>query len=260
MTAVGIIDTYGFVVAVEALDTCLKTADVAFVRAERMSGGIISIVVKGDVSAVTAAIEAGVEAAKLVGEYRKHTIIARLDDQAKNKFIKKNDVSIEKTEKPLEAEAIKSDEIKADETVSLEKTLKKPTVISHLEKNEGSEAKKIIYFKKNTNNKETDLAKAEDSKEFESNKNDIDISSDEIIDFKGKTEIKSEKKALKEGVLNLLPQSGDCSEEALMGMTVAKLRKLAYKLNLNNKDQVIKNMRKAKLVKIISNEIEKAEV
>jgi len=81
MIAVGIIDTFGFVGSVEALDTCLKTAEVEFVKAEKMSGGIVSLVIQGDVAAVSASIAAGVEAAKLVGGYRNHTVIARLDDQ-----------------------------------------------------------------------------------------------------------------------------------------------------------------------------------
>ncbi|MBI4855541.1 MAG: BMC domain-containing protein [Acetobacterium woodii] len=82
MISVGIIDTLGFVGAVNALDTCLKTAAVQFVRFEKMSGGIVSIVIKGDVGAVTASVMAGSEAAAAVGELRNHTIIARLDDQS----------------------------------------------------------------------------------------------------------------------------------------------------------------------------------
>nr|WP_320026628.1 BMC domain-containing protein [uncultured Acetobacterium sp.] len=82
MISVGIIDTLGFVGAVNALDTCLKTAAVQFVRWEKMSGGIVSIVIKGDVGAVTASVMAGIEAAAAVGELRNHTIIARLDDQS----------------------------------------------------------------------------------------------------------------------------------------------------------------------------------
>lgn len=82
MISVGIIDTLGFVGAVNALDTCLKTAAVQFVRFEKMSGGIVSIVIKGDVGAVTASVMAGIEAAAAVGELRNHTIIARLDDQS----------------------------------------------------------------------------------------------------------------------------------------------------------------------------------
>jgi len=82
MISVGIIDTFGFVGAVNALDTCLKTADIQFVRFEKVSGGIVSIVIKGDVGAVTASIMAGIEAAAAVGELRNHTIIARLDDQS----------------------------------------------------------------------------------------------------------------------------------------------------------------------------------
>ncbi|MCG8483163.1 MAG: BMC domain-containing protein [Clostridia bacterium] len=74
---------------------CLKTADVHFVRMEKMSGGIVSIVIKGDVAAVTSGIASGVEAAKRLGGYRRHTIIARVDHQTeellyRGKLIREN--------------------------------------------------------------------------------------------------------------------------------------------------------------------------
>ncbi|MDZ5725893.1 BMC domain-containing protein [Acetobacterium carbinolicum] len=90
MTSVGIIDTVGFVGAVNALDTCLKTADVEFVRFDKMSGGIVSIIITGDVAAVSASVAAGVEAANLAGKCRKHTIIARLDDQTQKMLCHSN--------------------------------------------------------------------------------------------------------------------------------------------------------------------------
>lgn len=92
MASIGIIETIGFVGSVNALDTCLKTAAVEFVRFEKMSGGIVSIVITGDVAAVSASVAAGIEAAKAVGEYRTHTIIARLDNQTQGMIHKNSEV------------------------------------------------------------------------------------------------------------------------------------------------------------------------
>lgn len=105
MISVGIIDTVGLVGSVNALDTCLKTADVEFVRFEKMSGGIVSIVITGDVAAVSASIAAGVEAAKSVGEYFNHTIIARLDDHTREMLNKNIQVELEVGLPPVADEA-----------------------------------------------------------------------------------------------------------------------------------------------------------
>jgi carbon dioxide concentrating mechanism protein CcmO len=57
--AVGLIETQGFTAAFEAIDTALKTANVEVLAREKLGGGYITIVIKGDVSAVRAAIDAG---------------------------------------------------------------------------------------------------------------------------------------------------------------------------------------------------------
>ena len=57
--AVGLIETQGFTAAFEAIDTALKTANVEVLAREKLGGGYITIVIKGDVSAVRAAVEAG---------------------------------------------------------------------------------------------------------------------------------------------------------------------------------------------------------
>ena len=56
--AVGLIETQGFTAAFEAIDTALKTANVEVLAREKLGGGYITIVIKGDVSAVRAAIDA----------------------------------------------------------------------------------------------------------------------------------------------------------------------------------------------------------
>ena len=57
--AVGLIETQGFTAAFEAIDTALKTANVEVLAREKLGGGYITIIIKGDVSAVRAAIDAG---------------------------------------------------------------------------------------------------------------------------------------------------------------------------------------------------------
>jgi len=56
--AVGLIETQGFTAVFEAIDTAVKTAAVEVLAREKLGGGYITVVIKGDVAAVTAAIEA----------------------------------------------------------------------------------------------------------------------------------------------------------------------------------------------------------
>jgi len=57
--AVGLIETQGFTAAFEAIDTALKTANVEVLAREKLGGGYITVIIKGDVSAVRAAVDAG---------------------------------------------------------------------------------------------------------------------------------------------------------------------------------------------------------
>jgi microcompartment protein CcmL/EutN len=57
--AVGLIETQGFTAVFEAIDTAVKTAAVEVLAREKLGGGYITVVIKGDVAAVRAAIDAG---------------------------------------------------------------------------------------------------------------------------------------------------------------------------------------------------------
>ena len=63
--AVGLIETQGFTAVFEAIDTALKTAAVEVLAREKLGGGYITVLIKGDVAAVQAAIDAG--SAKVAG-------------------------------------------------------------------------------------------------------------------------------------------------------------------------------------------------
>lgn len=67
-TALGMIETKGFVGATEATDAMVKAAAVEIVKREYAEGGLVTILVRGDVAAVKAATDAGAVAAARVGE------------------------------------------------------------------------------------------------------------------------------------------------------------------------------------------------
>ena len=66
--ALGMIETKGLVGAIEAADAAVKAADVVLVGKECIGSGLVTVMVRGDVGAVKAAVDAGAAAAKRVGE------------------------------------------------------------------------------------------------------------------------------------------------------------------------------------------------
>jgi len=78
------IETRGYVGAVEAADAMCKTALVRLVRYERISGALVTVAVRGEVGAVFAAVEAGAQAAARVGELVARHVIPAPDDQLEN--------------------------------------------------------------------------------------------------------------------------------------------------------------------------------
>jgi Carbon dioxide concentrating mechanism/carboxysome shell protein len=62
MQSIGMIETKGMVAAIEAADTMLKSADVSLFYKEKIGGGRVTVLIKGDIGAVQAAIDAGVVA------------------------------------------------------------------------------------------------------------------------------------------------------------------------------------------------------
>jgi len=75
--SIGIVETRGYVGSIEASDAMVKAASVSLVRTVQIGGGLVSVVVKGDVGSVKAAVDAGTEAAKRVGELICSHVIAR---------------------------------------------------------------------------------------------------------------------------------------------------------------------------------------
>ena len=79
--ALGLIETKGLVGAIEAADAMVKTADVRLVGLEKIGAALVTVLVRGDVGAVRAAVDAGAAAARRIGELVSLHVIARPDDQ-----------------------------------------------------------------------------------------------------------------------------------------------------------------------------------
>jgi microcompartment protein CcmL/EutN len=75
--AIGLIETKGLVGLIEASDAMCKAANVELLKTIEIGGGYVTTVVRGDVGSVRAAIDAGAEAAKTVGELVSSHVIAR---------------------------------------------------------------------------------------------------------------------------------------------------------------------------------------
>ena len=77
MEALGMVETKGFVGAVEAADAMVKAANVILVGKEYIGAGLVTVFVRGDVGAVKAATDAGAAAARRVGELISVHVIPR---------------------------------------------------------------------------------------------------------------------------------------------------------------------------------------
>jgi ethanolamine utilization protein EutM len=75
--SLGMVETMGYIGSVEASDAMVKAASVGFVKVIQIGGGMVTVLVKGDVGSVKAAVEAGSEAAKRVGELICSNVIPR---------------------------------------------------------------------------------------------------------------------------------------------------------------------------------------
>lgn len=80
-SALGMIETKGLVGSIEAADAMIKAASVELVGKEQVGGGLVTVLVRGDVAAVKAATDAGAAAAARVGELVSAHVIPRPHDE-----------------------------------------------------------------------------------------------------------------------------------------------------------------------------------
>ncbi|MGI6195638.1 MAG: BMC domain-containing protein [Eubacteriales bacterium] len=77
MEALGMIETRGLTAAIEAADAMVKAAEVTLIGTEKIGSGLVSVMVRGDVGAVKAAVESGTAAASKLGEIIATHVIPR---------------------------------------------------------------------------------------------------------------------------------------------------------------------------------------
>jgi ethanolamine utilization protein EutM len=88
--ALGMIETKGYVGSIEASDAMVKAANVHLVKTIAIGGGLITVLCRGDVGSVKAAVDAGSKAAAKVGELVSSHILARPHEDLLTAFIGEN--------------------------------------------------------------------------------------------------------------------------------------------------------------------------
>lgn len=84
--ALGIIETLGFTAGMQAADAAVKSANVKLGQWVKVGGGRVNIILRGDVAAVKAGVEAGVQAASKVGTVISEIVIPRPSDKLSPMF------------------------------------------------------------------------------------------------------------------------------------------------------------------------------
>lgn len=108
--ALGIIEVIGLTLAIEVLDSALKSANVNFFKMEKVGSGIISIMITGDVAATQAATAAAIVAGEKLGAIRSWVVIARpvndvykmFDTQKRIKTVSAERVVVDNIQKPID--------------------------------------------------------------------------------------------------------------------------------------------------------------
>lgn len=93
MQALGFIETKGLIAAIEAADAMLKAANVGLVDRVFVKGGLVTIIIEGDVGAVKAATDAGSSAATRVGEVISVHVIPRPHEDVSKMIVRESEVS-----------------------------------------------------------------------------------------------------------------------------------------------------------------------
>ncbi len=83
-TALGMIETRGLVASIEAADAMVKAANVSILKQTQVGGGLVSTLIRGEVGAVKASVDAGASAANKVGEVIAVHVIPRPHDEVES--------------------------------------------------------------------------------------------------------------------------------------------------------------------------------
>ncbi|MDM0625001.1 BMC domain-containing protein [Clostridium perfringens] len=247
--ALGLIEFIGYVPAICAADTALKAASVDLIGIEKVTGGIVTVKITGDVDAVQAAVESAENYASRIGSLRSAHVIPRLDDEVENLLMnsKSSEEEIQEEIQELE-EDIKEvcEEIREEIT---------ETIIEETESKEESLQEDVVEYVKNVNDEVEEISgKIEGEShldeievfEISQNKESSKESLEEVII---KPELTEDKTTEDKTTENKEADSIDIKE--ISKMSVKELRKKIKSLNINITSNKLKSLKKKDLVDIL---------
>lgn len=187
MQAIGMIETRGVLAAIESADVMLKTANVRLVSKEKVGGGLITVIVEGDVAAVKASVEAGAYAVENLDKsllVSKHVIPRPVSDVHDLLLADIKELKEEKNLSKDKEEIIVSDKVEDGLELKEEKNLSKDKeeIIISDKVEDGLELKEEIKFVESTENK----ALTEDGKDFVQSK--IELEDTEYVEINSKAD------------------------------------------------------------------------
>lgn len=146
--ALGMIETKGLIAVIEAADAMLKSADVELLEKTKVTSGIMTVTVVGDVGAVQAAVDAGAAAVNSLGcglLLSKH-VIPRVDKSLKGMIIADKTINQKKQEAQMQIETKKPVTVPEEAVVKISETIKENTadiVLENIQENMQAKTSKV---------------------------------------------------------------------------------------------------------------------
>ncbi|EGT0696347.1 TPA: BMC domain-containing protein [Clostridium perfringens] len=249
--ALGLIEFIGYVPAICAADTALKAASVDLIGIEKVTGGIVTVKITGDVDAVQAAVESAENYASRIGSLRSAHVIPRLDDEVENLLMnsKSSEEEIQEEIQELE-EDIKEvcEEIREEITEA---------IIEETESKEESLQEDVVEYVKNVNDEVEEISEKIEGEshldeievfEISQNKESSKESLEEVII---KPELIEDKEEYSEDKTTENKEADSIDIKEISKMSVKELRKKIKSLNINITSNKLKSLKKKDLVDIL---------
>ena len=249
--ALGLIEFIGYVPAICAADTALKAASVDLIGIEKVTGGIVTVKITGDVDAVQAAVESAENYASRIGSLRSAHVIPRLDDEVENLLMnsKSSEEEIQEEIQELE-EDIKEvcEEIREEITEA---------IIEETESKEESLQEDVVEYVKNVNDEVEEISEKIEGEshldeievfEISQNKENSKESLEEVII---KPELIEDKEEYSEDKTTENKEADSIDIKEISKMSVKELRKKIKSLNINITSNKLKSLKKKDLVDIL---------
>ena len=239
MDSYGYIETMGLVTAIEAADAALKAADVEFKNCYIVKGGIVTIEIAGDVAAVKAAVEAGTESAKRLGNFLSNNVIARVDEETKKILTGDTLLSNDKNKFQSLSEAEMIEEINEEEELIEELDAIEDIIRGELPTSEGD----IPLY--------DEVVKSSEFSELDDN-GEITVTSETVIrnDHDGIPYKSQEKVSVSVSKNNEIDEKKE-TQKNYEDMKVSELRILVKKSHSNFSWNQVKAMNKKKLIETL---------